>query len=216
MKSIGIFGGAFDPVHFGHLRAAVEIVERFELSILKLVPCSVPPLKEATGASGRHRKNMLQLAIEGQPQMFVDDVELNRDGPSYTIDTVSEIKNTHDDASLVFFMGSDAFCSLNRWHKWKQLLDMVNIVVMHRPGWQLDTLTNEKLDMEIQAAIDGRLTNNIESLNNIASGRILLMPLREIFISSSEIRSLIKNNKSARYLLPDKVLDYINTEKLYT
>lgn len=212
MKPIGIFGGTFDPVHFGHLRVILEILENFDLAELCVVPCKTPPIKDAAIASSKQRLEMLQLALEKQKNVSINDIEIKRDGPSYTFDTLSAFKNKSPDKQLLLVLGTDAFLSLNHWYKWQEILNLTHIIVIHRPGWNID---GDQINKDIKSLLKNNLVNDKSALNDSDAGKILLFPIRKLDISSSGIRKIIADGKSPHYLLPQIIADYISKNNLY-
>jgi len=216
MKHIGIFGGTFDPVHSGHLRVVIEILENFSLDELRLIPCNTPPIKKAAIASNTQRLTMLRLAIDSQTNIIIDDFELHRDGPSYTFDTLAAIKEKFPDAQLYLFLGTDAFLGLHHWHRWREIFELTHIIVIHRPGWEIDSAEPaSNINDEIKSTLRTRLTQEMSALKQKAAGNIMLFPIRKLHISSSEIRNLIHSGKNPEHLLPEKVLSFIYSEHLY-
>ncbi|NOX42656.1 MAG: nicotinate-nucleotide adenylyltransferase [Gammaproteobacteria bacterium] len=216
MKPIGIFGGTFDPVHFGHLRVVLEVIENFELDELRIIPCGTPPIKEAPIATPNQRLDMLRLAVSNQQNVIIDDIETHRDGPSYTVDTLTAIKEKSPQTPLYLILGTDAFLGLNRWHRWRDILTLAHIIVIHRPGWKINSPDLDRnLNKELKLILDATLVSDKFALNQAQAGNIMFFPIRKLDISSSAIRNLIKNGKSPRYLLPQDVLNFISSEKLY-
>jgi nicotinate-nucleotide adenylyltransferase len=129
---IGIYGGTFDPVHYGHLRTAVEVKGIFALDTLRLIPCYQSPLKKGSQASPEQRLQMLQLAIMGEKGLLCDSRELDRAGRSYMVETLASLHNDFPNETLILFMGSDAFADIERWYQWQRLFDYAHIVVMTR------------------------------------------------------------------------------------
>ena len=207
---VGVFGGTFDPVHYGHLRSALELVERLALQQLRLMPCAVPPHRDTPTCSAQHRAAMVQLAVAGEPRLACDSRELQRAGASYTIDSLVELRAELGEArGLCLVMGCDAVLSINHWHRWQELLDWAHVVVIARPGWQLP---------ETGVVADWLQQHRLESPGQLAGqpcGGVLVEELRPLAISSTEIRSLLAAHHSARYLLPQAVLDYIESHNLY-
>ena len=207
---LAVLGGTFNPVHYGHLRSALELVEHLGLSQLRLMPCAQPPHREAPGVDAEHRANMVELAVAAEPRLVCDRRELDRDGPSYTIDSLEALRGEQgSQASISLVMGFDAFLSLDTWRRWQDLLDVAHIVVIARPGWQLpeggavaDWLSRHRVD-------------TADALGSEPSGCVYIEELRPLAISSTEIRSLLQSGNSVRYLLPDAVIDYIQTHALY-
>jgi nicotinate-nucleotide adenylyltransferase len=136
MRTIGIFGGTFDPIHFGHLRTAFELLQALRLHEMRFMPAGNPPHREVTVASAPVRLAMVQAATQGQPGFVVDDREIRREGLSYSVDTMRTLRADFPDHSLCLIVGMDAFLGLPKWHQWRELLDLAHLVVAHRPGWR--------------------------------------------------------------------------------
>lgn len=204
---IGVYGGTFDPVHFGHLRTALEVLEIFALDELRLIPCSQPPHRGHPEVTAAFRLQMLQLAAAEQPGFVVDDRELRRDGPSYMVDTLASLRSETDAATpLLLFIGADAFAGLERWHQWQRLFDYAHIVVMTRPASPAPILS---------PFLELRHTNNKQHLKNQPAGCILLQNVTQLEISATQIRRLLAEHRDPRFLLPDAVLAFIRHHRLY-
>ena len=207
---VGVLGGTFNPVHYGHLRSALEIVERLQLAQLRLMPCAVPPHREAPACSAEHRAAMVELAVAAEPGLACDSRELQRPGKSYTIDSLMALRQELGEGhSLCLVMGCDAVLNITRWHRWQELLDWAHVVVIARPGWQLPD------SGPVAAWLREHQMDNHAGLRQRPGGGISIEELRPLAISSTEIRDLLAAGRSARYLLPESVLDYIQTHKLY-
>ncbi len=207
---IGIFGGTFDPVHIGHLRPVLEVLEDLALDELRLLPCHVPPHRAAPVASPMQRLAMLEMAIQGEPGLHVDDRELRRAGPSYTVDTLTSLRaELGDDMPLCLLLGMDAFTGLNTWHRWREITQLAHIIVMHRPGSQ------PPAQGDVAALLAEHHTDNTALLRARPAGHILLKEVTQLDISATHIRTLIKEGKSARYLVPDGVWEMIGREGFY-
>ena len=207
---VGVFGGTFNPVHYGHLRSALELVERLQLQQLRLMPSAEPPHRELPACSAAHRLAMVELAVAGEPRLACDARELQRPGKSYTIDSLMELRRELGAASsLCMVMGCDAVLGIAGWHRWQELLDWAHIVVIARPGWHLPQtgIVAQWLQRHRVVAPD--------ALRQRPAGSIMIEELRPLAISSTEIRDLLAAGQSARYLLPQSVLDYIQTHHLY-
>jgi nicotinate-nucleotide adenylyltransferase len=135
MRPIGIFGGTFDPIHYGHLRTALELKQTLDLEAVHFVPCASPPHRSAPLADGRLRLKMVEAAIRGERGFVADDRELRRPGLSYTVDTLMSFRSDLPDAPLCLLLGMDAFLGLPQWHRWRELFDVAHVVFAHRPGW---------------------------------------------------------------------------------
>ena len=206
----GVFGGTFNPVHYGHLRSALELVERLQLERLRLMPSARPPHRTVPQCSAEHRAAMVELAVAQEPRLSCDPRELQRTGVSYTIDSLIELRaELSADAALCMVLGCDAVLGITDWHRWQELLDWVHIVIIARPGWELPQ-SGEVAQWLREYRLDDR-----GALRERPAGGIVIEELRPLAISSTEIRDLLRAQLSARYLLPQSVLDYIQTHQLY-
>jgi nicotinate-nucleotide adenylyltransferase len=203
---IGIFGGTFDPVHYGHLRSALEVKEIFGLSEVRLIPSAQPPHREQPAATTLMRLHMLELAIKDQPGLVIDTRELNRQGASYMVDTLQSLRQELKNEPLLLFIGSDAFNQLKTWHQWPHLFDFAHIVVMTRPGF-----TIQNLDDFFKA----RLATEITELANNTAGKLYFQQITQLDISATAIRNMIAEQQNPGFLLPDNVIAYIRQHKLY-
>jgi len=208
-QAIGFLGGTFDPIHFGHLRPALEISERLSLQKLFLMPNHIAPHKSDTQCTSLQRSDMVKLAIASQPMMEIDTRELNRDKASYTIDTLKELKQVYPNTPICFIMGMDSLLSFNSWYKWQEILDYCHIVVSQRPQW------HPNFNTTIQEVIDRCQTINIQDLHTLDHGKIYFQDTSQLDISSSYIRQLIHNQLSIDFLVPDSVSQYIKENNLY-
>ncbi len=207
---IGIFGGTFDPIHFGHLRPALEVMETLDLDEVRFVPAHIPPHRDKPGRATIDRAEMVALAIAGQPGFVLDTCELERDRPSYTVETLALMRERFGaDEPLLLLLGSDAFAGLPDWHQWQRLLDLAHIVVMARPG---DHPAAERFPA---GWLDARLTDDAADLRRRPAGSILRLPVSQLDISATKIRAALHEGRSARYLLPDPLLDFIQSRQLY-
>jgi nicotinate-nucleotide adenylyltransferase len=207
---IGIFGGTFDPVHFGHLRPALELLERLSLAEIRFIPCRYPPHRQAPIASPEQRLAMLQLAIAGEPGFMVDERELARSGPSYMVDTLTSLRAEKGSVPLCLILGTDAFRGLPKWHRWVELIELAHFLVVKRPGEPLPQ------EGELRHFLDGRCICNPAQLGQQPMGFVLPLEITQLEISATQIRSLIRAGRSARYLLPDVIWSYIQMKRLYS
>lgn len=213
MHPIGILGGTFDPIHFGHLRMAEELREKLGLAQVRFIPAATPPHRASPMIDARHRSEMVRLAIRGNPAFLLDARELERPGPSYTYDTLTELRaELGDSIPLCLLVGGDAFLGLDTWHRWQELLDLAHIVVAHRPG---ATPREDNMPAAIRDAWRRHGTQRAEDLHSSPSGRIFLQPITALDISASAIREALRQGRSTRYLLPESVCDYIHQHHLY-
>lgn len=208
-NAIAYLGGTFDPVHFGHLRLAEELVEKLNLSAVNLLPCHIPPHKATPKVNAQTRSQMLALATDDNPNLQIDLRELQRKTPSYTIDTLKALRAEHPQQPLIFAIGMDSFLSLHKWHKWQQLLDYCHLVVFSRPGYHFNIPT------ELQS-IAPAITESTDDLHSVTHGKIWIYQHLILDISSSEIRENQRQGRSNRYLLPANVNNLMLTKNLYT
>jgi len=199
MQSIGIFGGTFDPIHYGHLRTAFEVRNKLSLDEVRFIPCSDPPHRPSPMTDSALRLRMVQAAIRAQQGFIVDDRELKRSGPSYSVDTLTSLRVDYPHQSLCLIMGMDAFVDLPTWYQWPKLLDLAHIVVAHRPGW----LAPEH--GVLGQLIQSRGTVRPEDLRQSSCGRIHVEEVTQLEISSTDLRAAIAAGLEPEYLMPDSV-----------
>lgn len=208
-RRIGILGGTFDPVHIGHLRGAMEVAETLALEEVRLVPNFRPPHRETPDSSAQDRLAMVRLAAQELPQLVVDPRELERDKPSYTLDTLVSLREELDaDDQLFLIMGWDAFCGLPSWHRWDELLDHCHILVMQRPD------ADSEAPEALRDLLAARNVNDPLALAG-SSGQIAFVWQAPLEVSATRIRQFLASGRSVRFLVPDAVLAYINAHGLY-
>jgi len=200
---LGIFGGTFDPIHFGHLRPALEALESLALDALRFVPASRPNLRDVPQASAEQRLAMLRLAVAGQPGFAVDTRELARPGVSYTVDTLTSLREEMGEKPLCLILGSDAFARLHCWHAWERIPRLAHIVIAHRPGWD-----GQDLAAPLEALLAERECE-AEALRQRPAGGITRLAVTPLDISATRIRELCSQGREIRYLLPEAVRQYI-------
>jgi nicotinate-nucleotide adenylyltransferase len=210
VSPIGVFGGTFDPIHYGHLRSAYELLQDLGLSEVRFVPSAAPPHRGGTFAPAGLRYRMVEEAVADQDGFTVDDCEFQRDGPSYTVDTLTTIREERNDASICLIVGMDAYLGLTTWHRWDEILDLAHIIVAHRPGWQLP----ETGDLGELLAMHG--TDDIADLHRETCGRIYHHAVTQLEIASTEIRELVAAVKDPRFMMRDGVRDIIVASGCYT
>ena len=206
---VAVLGGTFDPIHFGHLRSALELRERLGCGQVRLIPCHRPPHRDTPAVSGEQRLRMVELAVAGDSGLVADARELRRPGPSYTIDTLIELRaELGARCPLYLVMGVDAFALLDGWWRWRELLDFAHIVVIARPDCALPQ----------SGAVAGLLAAHgaaVDTLRTRSHGGIATLQLTPLPISATAIRALIRAGRSPRYLLPDAVQAFISAQRLY-
>lgn len=205
---IGVLGGTFDPVHHGHLRPALEIYEALGLSELRLVPCRIPPHRAPPEAAAHHRLAMVERAIAGVPGFRSDARELSRPGPSFTVDTLVDLRaEIGAECPLVLIMGTDAFAGLHGWHRWSEITRLAHVAVAHRPG---AAPAAGSPYLELAPATDAAA-----ALRAAAGGRVFFQPVTQLDISATGIRERLHAGRSVRFLLPGSVGRYIFEHRLY-
>jgi len=209
MISIGIFGGTFDPIHFGHLRTAYELLQSLRLNEMRFMPAGNPPHREVTVANPEQRLAMVRAATQGQPGFVVDDREIRRAGLSYSVDTMRTLRTDFPDHSLSLIVGMDAFLGLPKWHQWRELLELAHLVVAHRPGWRAPSMG------PLGELLVDRGTGRINDLHESRAGCIYIHAVTQLEISSTEVRKSIGAGRDPRYLMPDAVRAIIEETGCY-
>lgn len=213
---IGILGGTFDPIHFGHLRLAQELAEGLALGEVRFIPAGLPPHRALPFSSPQQRLEMVRLGMAGNPLFALDEREIFKTTPSYTVETLQDLRRELGELRpLCLFMGADAFLGLTTWHRWRELFSLAHIVVAQRPGVAGIARAAATLPAELREELNRRLVNEPEALRGGPSGFILVHPITALDISATQIRRELGAGRSPRYLLPDAVLDYIQTNGLY-
>lgn len=214
---LGLLGGTFDPIHLGHLRLAEEAREALRLERVRLIPAGQPPHRGAPGSPAADRLAMTRLACAGNPGLEVDDGEVRADRKSYTVLTLERLRaELGDELPLVLILGADAFQGLTAWHRWEALFDLAHIAVANRPGYAPHGRRwPGVLSPELEAACRDRMLTDAALLRATPAGRVIPFDMTPLAISASLIRDLVRSGASARYLLPDSVLDYIGLHHLY-
>ena len=207
-KLIGVFGGTFDPVHNGHTKIIQNLLELIPLDEIKVIPNGQPPHRTSV-CSNNDRLEMVNLAFKGINQISVDEREIQREGPSYAIHTAEEILEEYHQDNIIWIMGSDAFSEIDTWFEWEDFLNIINILVMARPGYEIDSTSMAG------TLILERQTSNIDDLSH-GAGKILIVDIDPINISSTQVRSNLAAGETVNELILEDVSDYIDSGKLYT
>lgn len=212
---IGILGGTFDPIHYGHLRLAQEIGKGLKLDEVRFVPSGTPPHRAAPLASALERLAMVRLAVRDNALFTVDEREIQRSGPGYTVDTLAELRREIGPMRpLCLLVGADAFLDFATWSRWHELFTLAHIVVAHRPGFPVDAW-QERMPQPLAREYASRTLQQPLAVHLAPAGGIAVIAIAALDISATMIRDCIRAGASPRYLLPDSVLDYIQTRKLY-
>ena len=207
---IGILGGTFDPIHFGHLRTALDVQQHLSLDEVRFIPCGEPAHRNKPVAEPLQRLAMVRAAISGQKKFTVDDREIRRDGPSYMVDTLTSLKQDFKEQSLCLILGSDAFNGLAQWYQWEKIFDLANIVVMRRPDVDGKTTINKQLFKLIKHRL-----LDVDDLKRKQNGGISFVPVTQLEISATTIRQQWQQCNDIQFFLPDSVLTLIQQQNIY-
>lgn len=206
---IGIFGGTFDPVHFGHLRPALEVARALGMAQVRFIPCFIPPHRDAPGATAAQRLRMLQLALDGVAEFSIDERELKRGGPSYMVDTLASLRQELGDEPVALILGRDAFAGLASWHRWRAVLELAHIVVLERPGAALPQ------EGPVAGLLARHGVDDPAALHRCQAGRIWPQVVTQLDISATLVRRAVAAGAGCRFLTPEPVRDYIEAQGLY-
>ena len=212
---LGVFGGTFDPVHFGHLRLAEEAADALALERVRWIPAGWPALRGAPRVAARQRLEMVRLATAGNPRFELDSAEVDAAAPSYTVPTLERLRA---DAAigpsrpLVLLVGADAFAGMTGWHRWKALFELAHIGVAHRPGYPVEA---DALPPALAEVFRARLSSDVGDLAAAPAGCVATFAMTQLDISATKIRALLSKRHSARYLLPEALIAYIGQHHLY-
>jgi nicotinate-nucleotide adenylyltransferase len=213
MRLVGILGGTFNPIHYGHLRMAQELADGLGMDEVRFIPSANPPHKDSVTVSAEHRAAMVKLAIADNPLFTLDKRELEREGTSYTIDTLISLREElGNDTALCLMMGSDAFIKLNTWHRWQELLDYAHIILVQRPN---QGKPQEPLPEELQRLLRDHYAEDVSALREESAGLINMQAISAQDISATQIRESLKHGVSMRYLLPEEVIEYVQQQNIY-
>lgn len=215
MAPLGIFGGTFDPVHVGHLRLAEEAADTLALGGVRWVPAGQPRHRGAPRVAAAHRLRMVELALAGNPRFELDPAEAASGEASYTVPTLERLRAELGGARpLVLLLGADAYAGLPDWHRWQELFALAHIAVAHRPGFALGAaaLPAALRDEHAARSVPG---DDIAALTAAPAGRIVSFAMTPLAVSATQLRALLAAGRSARYLLPQPVIDYIDLHHLY-
>jgi nicotinate-nucleotide adenylyltransferase len=211
-EPIGILGGTFDPVHFGHLRLAEEACEKLGLTGVLWSPAGQTAHSDQPQAEAHHRVAMVELAIADNDSFSLDTAEAESSDPSYTVPMLERMREEYGDTPLVLLMGAGAFLGLPSWHRWEEVFKLAHIAVFTRPGHELEL---DAMSPLLGKQFSKRATVDPQQLQEVPSGFVLLSLLTPLDISATKIRTQLAHGGSPRYLLPGAVLDYIQTNSLY-
>jgi nicotinate-nucleotide adenylyltransferase len=208
-EPIGLFGGTFDPIHYGHLRTAFELWQALRLAQVRFLPTGDPPHREPSLASPELRLQMVQAAIAGSGAFVADDREMRRTGVSYSVDTLLDLRREYPERSLCLLLGMDAFLGMPHWHRWRDIFELAHVVVAHRPGWKAP-ITGPLGEVMVD-----RGTGSVRELHGAPAGRIYVHAVTQLEISSTELRQLILAGRDLKFLVPEPVRELIATSGCY-
>ena len=209
---IGIYGGTFDPVHYGHLRPAIDVFCTLDLSEIRFIPTGEPAHRAKPVATAEQRLDMLVLATKHVDGLKVDAREIKRIGPSFMIDTIRSLKMDLPNEMFCLIVGMDAFLDFASWREWETITEQVNIVVTHRPTFNFDVMT---LDSKLKNYLVRAKTTQKNDMYNHSAGKCFFCPVTQLDISSTKIRQLVRHNMRLNYLLPDSVEHYLSQNAIY-
>jgi nicotinate-nucleotide adenylyltransferase len=212
-EPLGLFGGTFDPVHYGHLRLAEEAIAHLGLGGVRWIPAGQPPHRGRPQVTAQQRLEMVLRSTAKNARFSIDASEVQAAAPSYTVHTLERLRRElGGEQSLVLLVGADAFAGLATWHRWREIFTLAHVAVSHRPGFPVEA---SSLPDELAAEFASRRLVEAGSLKAAPHGGIVTFAMTQLAISATQIRKLLANGLSARYLLPDSVLDYIELHQLY-
>lgn len=213
-QPLGILGGTFDPVHYGHLRLAEQAREQLGLAGIRWIPAGQPPHRATPCSSPAQRLAMVERAIADNPAFSLDASEVHSEAPSYSIHTLQRLRDTlGPQQPLVLLLGTDAFLGLSNWHRWRELFELAHIAIASRPG---STLETRHLPAALAAEYQQRHRAQHSALQQHAAGCVLTFSITALDIAATQLRAMLAAGHSPRYLLPTPVLDYIFQQHLYS
>lgn len=207
---IGVYGGTFDPIHLGHINAAIEIQQTLGMKEVRMVLSARPPHRRQPVLSMEQRFELLTLATENEEKLIADDCEMHRSGPSYMVDTLFQIKQNKPRQSLALILGMEAFNGITQWHRWTDLLDLAHIVVTDRAGF------DNEWDVSVIEVVEKHRTFDKAELKKLTHGKIYRQDVTPIDISATQIRAIVQQGQSAKHLLSPVVWAEISNKNLYT
>lgn len=210
MNPMGIFGGTFDPIHYGHLRTAFELQQALRLNEIRFLPAGNPPHRDQPIAAAQLRLEMVRAATAGHSGFVVDDREVSKVGPCYSVETLAELRHEYPDRSICLIVGMDAFLSLPKWYQWRELLQLAHLVVAHRPGWRAPGMG------PLGELLVDRGTGRVGDLHEARSGCIYIHAVTQLEISSTDVRQQVAMRRDPRFLMPDAVRKLILDANCYT
>ena len=206
-----VFGGTFDPIHNGHLRLAENLHNLAPEATIRMMPSARPPLREQPQTRAEDRLAMLKLAVAGSPHLVADDRELFREGKSYTLFSIQELAREYPDRPIVLVLGTDAYEHFSKWHQWQKIIELAALLVVSRP---MDKIAENPVELAAPS-LTMQQCDSIEQLVNAKNQAVFYYSAPMLDISATQIRDLVANMRSARFLLPQSVIQYIEQHNLY-
>ena len=210
MRSIAIFGGTFDPVHNGHILTSLAIQAYFNFDSFYFIPCKTPTLKPATLANNQQRIEMLRLAIKNHEEFNIDLREVNRDSPSYMVETLESLRKEHTNDSITLIMGYDAFLTLPQWYQWEKIIGLANLLIINR-----EQFSTNPIPKSIEKLLNRHKSETKTDLLTKKYGNIHFFDAGNYDISSTSIREALKNKELKTNNVPKEVCEYIKQWGLY-
>jgi len=204
----GFYGGTFDPIHQGHLQLALYVLAHCQLNQLDLLPCHIPPHRAAPGSSSAHRAAMVKIAIAKHPGLVMNELELSKNSPSFTVDTLTALKQQFPQDTLCFLLGMDSLCSFKSWHRYEQILQLAHLIVLQRPGYSV-------MNGDAPSLLAAHQVNEVAELRQCQAGKIVLLDNPTYAISASQIRGQYQQNQIDPNLQIPEVQQYIEQHQLY-
>jgi nicotinate-nucleotide adenylyltransferase len=210
MNTIAIFGGTFDPIHNGHIQTSIAIQKQFNFDSYRFMPCKIPAIKPPTTASTAQRITMLELALQKYEEFTIDLREVDRETPSYMVETLDSLRKEYKEASITLIVGYDAFLSLPKWHQGEKILELANLLIIDR-----DDFNDNKISNSLKSLIETHEVNDKRRILDRKLGVIETFNAGAYPISSTEIRSALKKQLNVSEQIPVEVYNYINLQGLY-
>ncbi|TQV85448.1 nicotinate-nucleotide adenylyltransferase [Aliikangiella coralliicola] len=204
-----LYGGTFDPVHYGHLAIIDGLRTLAPDTPIRIIPCAVPALKGKPSTLFEQRVEMLELATENFKQIIIDQREVDREGASYTLDTLVTLKKDYPDKQFVLVMGADTVASIQQWYQWQKLSQICHLLIFNRPG-----ISNEAVEQATKDA-DFRLVESFNALTTMKAGNAYFQIMKEKIHSSTQIKQSVRNKLTLDSMLPESVIEYICQNHLY-
>ncbi|MGJ8681523.1 nicotinate-nucleotide adenylyltransferase [Paraglaciecola sp.] len=206
---LGIFGGTFDPIHYGHIQPIIDASQKINITKVAMMPCFTPTHKGSASVSSQHRLNMIKLVCDQHPLLYPESRDIDRGTPTYSVDSMQSLRTEHPKTPLCFFIGTDSLLTLTSWYQWQKLLTLCHFVVCFRHG-EVPELPTHVVDLLAKTQ-----TDDPRDLHTSLAGRIYLADTQAVNISSTALRIRLNQDQNTSEFIPDSVLAYIRQHKLY-